>query len=375
MQAPQEGWGQQFGRYFSNGAVIVNDAIGGRSSKSFMVDGRLDTILQRIKPGDFFFISFGHNDASAGIPDRYASPEDYKIYLSRYVNGAKQRGATPVLLTPVGRRDFNTLTQEFNVSFPAYVQAAKEVAQELNVPLIDLSKLSITYYNKIGNTATEKVFLYANPGEYPKYPNGINDNTHFSSYGAQRIAGLVAGAVKDMGLSISSLVIDPDITEPEPEPEIQLYEEDFEGAAADYQYAMVNATGIAGTMAGTVVEQSGNKVLSVTGSGSGHRAKVFRLFDAVNGDKVDVNFDWQSGNVSAYPSEGHLTVQDSNENALFTLFTKTGSTKIHYFVGAYNPDYGTGDSAIPEGERLQRSPRTNGLTWMHPLILQRKHWI
>ncbi|MEK4274409.1 rhamnogalacturonan lyase family protein [Paenibacillus sp. FSL R7-0026] len=349
MQAPQEGWGQQFGRYFSNGAVIVNDAIGGRSSKSFMVDGRLDTILQRIKPGDFFFISFGHNDASAGIPDRYASPEDYKVYLTRYVNGAKQRGATPVLLTPVGRRDFNTVTQEFNVSFPAYVQAAKEVAEELGVPLIDLSKLSIAYYDKIGNTATEKVFLYANPGEYPKYPNGINDNTHFSSHGAQKIAGLVAGAVKDMELSISSLVIDPDITEPEPEPETQLYEEDFQGDAAGYQYAMVNATGIAGTMTGTVVDQSGNKVLSVAGSGSGNRAKVFRLFDAVNGDQVNVNFDWQSGNVSAYPSEGHLTIQDSNENALFTLFTKTGSTKIHYFVGAYNPDYGTGDTAIPEG--------------------------
>ncbi|WP_442031546.1 rhamnogalacturonan acetylesterase [Paenibacillus sp. 2KB_22] len=301
MQAPQEGWGQQFGRYFSNGAVIVNDAIGGRSSKSFMVDGRLDTILQRIKPGDFFFISFGHNDASAGIPDRYASPEDYKIYLARYVNGAKQRGATPVLLTPVGRRDFNTVTQEFNVSFPAYVQAAKEVAEEQDVPLIDLSKLSIAYYDKIGNTATEKVFLYANPGEYPKYPNGINDNTHFSSYGARKIAGLVAGAVKNMELSISALVIDPDISEPEPEPETQLYEEDFEGDAAGYQYAMVNATGIAGTMAGTVVEQSGNKVLSVAGSGSGNRAKVFRLFDAVNGDQVNVNFDWQSGNVSAYP--------------------------------------------------------------------------
>lgn len=129
----------------------------------------------------------------------------------------------------------------------------------------------------------------------------------------------------------------------------RLYEEDFEGDAANYQYAMVNATGIAGTMAGTVVEQSGNKVLSVTGSGSGNRAKVFRLFDAVNGDQVNVNFDWQSGNVSAYPSEGHLTVQDSNENALFTLFTKTGSTKIHYYVGAYNPDYGAGDTAIPEG--------------------------
>lgn len=349
MQAPQEGWGQQFGRYFSNGAVIVNNSIGGRSSKSFMVDGRLDTILQRIKPGDFFFISFGHNDASIGIPDRYASPEDYKTYLARYVNGAKQRGATPVLLTPVGRRDFNTVTQKFNVSFPAYVEACIEVAKELDVPLIDLSKLSIAYYDQIGNAATEKVFLYANAGEYPKYPNGVSDNTHFSSYGAQKIAGLVANAVKDMELSISPLVIDPDIAEPEPEPEIQRYEEDFEGDSADYQYSMVNATGIGGTLAGTIVEQDGNKVLSISGGGSGHRAKTFRLFDAVNGDIVNVNFDWHSGNVANYPSEGHLTVQDSNDNTLFTLVAKNSSENIHYFVGPYTADYGTGFTAIPEG--------------------------
>ncbi|AIQ47320.1 hypothetical protein R70723_16570 [Paenibacillus sp. FSL R7-0273] len=353
IQAPQEGWGQQFGRYFANGVVVQNDAIGGRSSKSFMVDGRLDSILQRIKPGDYFFISFGHNDASAGIPERYASPEDYKTYLARYVNGARQRGAEPVLLTPVGRRDFNTVTQEFNVSFPEYVKAAKEVAEELNVKLIDLSQLSIAFYDKIGLSASEKVFLYANPGEFPKYPNGVGDNTHFSSYGAQVIAALVAGAVKEMELGISPYVIDPDITEPEPEPEIQVYEEDFEGDPAAVQYALVNATGIAGTMSGTVADQNGNKVLAVTGSGSGNRAKTFRLFDAVNGDIVKVNFDWNSGNVSATPSEGHLSLLDANENIILTLLTKTGTaspgTKIHYFVGPYTPDYGTGTTAVPDG--------------------------
>lgn len=350
-QAPQEGWGQQFGRYFSNSVVVDNHSIGGRSSKSFLVDGRLDTILRQIKPGDFLFVSFGHNDASVGIPERYASPADYKMYLARYVNGARQRGATPVLLTPVGRRDFNMISQEFNVSFPEYVQAAKEVAQELNVQLIDLSQLSIAKYNQVGLAATEKIFLYANPGEYPKYPNGVGDNTHFSSYGAQVIAGLVAGAVKGMGLSISPFVIDPDIVEPEPEPEQQSYFEDFEGDPANVQYAMVNATGIAGTMAGTVENQNGSKVLTVTGSGAGNRAKTFRIFDAVNGDIVHVNFDWHSGNVTAFPSEGHLSLQDANENLILTLFTNTNTTNrsIGYYAGQYAPDYGTGTTTIPEG--------------------------
>ncbi|WP_346768709.1 GDSL-type esterase/lipase family protein [Paenibacillus sp. HB172176] len=350
MQAPQQGWGQAFGSYFSNGVVVENHSIGGRSSKSFMVDGRLDTVLREIKPGDFFFISFGHNDASAGIPERYASPEDYKTYLARYVNGARQRGATPVLLTPVGRRDFNLITQEFNVSFPEYVEAAKEVAEELDVELIDLSALSIAYYNQIGMAATEDIFLYAYPGEYPKYPRGVSDNTHFNGYGAQVIAGLVAEAVQEMGLSISPFVIDPYEAEPEPEPENPVYVEDFEGDPNAAQYAMVNATGIAGQMSGTVVDDNGNKVLSVTGSGSGNRSKVFRIFDAVGGDIVHVNFDWHSGNVGGYPTEGHLSLQDANENLILTLYTTSGTnTPIGYFAGYYAPDYGSNNTTIPEG--------------------------
>ncbi|MDF2836959.1 MAG: hypothetical protein K0Q63_2599, partial [Paenibacillus sp.] len=353
MQAPQQGWGQQFGRYFADGVVVRNHSIGGRSSKSFMVDGRLDTVLREIKPGDFFVISFGHNDASAGIPERYASPEDYKTYLARYVHGARQRGATPVLLTPVGRRDFNLVTQEFNVSFPEYVSAAKEVAEELEVALIDLSQLSIAHYNRVGMAASEDIFLYANPGQYPKYPNGVNDNTHFSSYGAQVIAGLVAGAVKGMELGLSPFVINPDIGEPEPEPENRLYEEDFEGDPTAVQYAMVNATGIGGTMSGTVAELNGNKVLNVVGSGSGHRAKVFRMFDAIAGDIVHVNFDWNAGNVAAFPSEGHLSLQDANENLILTLYTTSGTgSTIGYFPGHYAPDYGTGTTAVPEGGKF-----------------------
>ncbi|GLX66632.1 GDSL-type esterase/lipase family protein [Paenibacillus glycanilyticus] len=349
-QAPQQGWGEQFGRYFAGNVVVENQSIGGRSSKSFLVDGRLDTVLRDIKPGDFFFISFGHNDASIGIPDRYASPADYKTYLARYVNGAKQRGATPVLLSPVGRRDFNLITQEFNVSFPEYVQASKEVAQELGVAFIDLSQLSIAQYNKVGMAATEKLFLYANPGQYPKYPDGVSDNTHFSDYGAQVIAGLVAGAVKEMGLGISPFVIDPDLPEPEPEPENMKYTEDFEGDPAAIQYAMVNATGIAGTMTGTVIEQSGNKLMNVVGSGSGNRAKTFRIFDSIAGDIVNVNFDWNAGNVGASPSEGHLSLMDANENLILTLYTTSGTnTKIGYFPGYYAPDYGTGTTTLPSG--------------------------
>ncbi|WP_281421360.1 rhamnogalacturonan lyase family protein [Cohnella xylanilytica] len=208
---PQAGWGQMIPRYFSAGVAFSNQAIGGRSSKSFLLEGRLDAILRAIKPGDSFLIQFGHNDATISIPERYASPADYKNYLKTYVEGARQRGATPILVTPVGRRDYNADTGRFNVSFPEYVAAMKELAEELDVPLVDLSALSREYYDTIGPEGTLAVFLHVPAGIYGAFPNGSQDNTHFQEYGAIQIARLLSGGIRELGLPLSSYVAD---TEP-----------------------------------------------------------------------------------------------------------------------------------------------------------------
>ncbi|AZK49128.1 G-D-S-L family lipolytic protein [Paenibacillus lentus] len=198
---PQAGWGQMIDRYFTDDVRIDNRAIGGRSSRSFVFEGRLDEILQAIRPGDYLLVQFGHNDATISRPERYTSPEDFKIYLKSYVLGARQRGATPILVTPVGRRDFNETTGKFNVSFPEYVASMKEVANELDVRLVDLSALSVAYYDSIGPEATRSVFLHVDPGVYQAFPNGAVDNTHFQEYGAIQIAKLVAGGIEQLGLS------------------------------------------------------------------------------------------------------------------------------------------------------------------------------
>ncbi|HZG86618.1 fibronectin type III domain-containing protein [Paenibacillus sp.] len=206
---PEAGWGQMIPRYFTNDVAFDNRAIGGRSSKSFQFEGRLDAILLDARPGDYLMVQFGHNDATVSVPERYASVPDYKNYLKTYVAGARQRGATPILVTPVGRRDFNPETGKFNVSFPDYVAGMKEVAQELNVPLVDLSALSVAYYNEIGPEATMAVFLYTEPGMYPAFPNGSQDNTHFQEYGAIQIARLVSVGVKALsGVPLSNYVTD-----------------------------------------------------------------------------------------------------------------------------------------------------------------------
>lgn len=203
---PEAGWGQMISKFFTDDVVFDNRAIGGRSSKSFIKEGRLDEILRAIKPGDYFLIQFGHNDATVSVPERYASPADYKNYLKTYVNGARQRGATPILVTPMGRRDYNADTGKFNVSFPEYVQAMKEVASELEVNLVDLSTLSVAYYDSIGPEGTLSVFLYVDPGIYEAYPNGSSDNTHFQEYGAIQLARLLAGGIQELGLPLSAYV-------------------------------------------------------------------------------------------------------------------------------------------------------------------------
>jgi large repetitive protein len=114
---PEAGWGQMIPRFFTDNVLFKNHAIGGRSSKTFISEGRLDEVLRAISPGDYFFVQFGHNDATISVPERYASVPDYKNYLKVYVNGARQRGATPVLVTPMGRRSFDPVTGKFNVSW------------------------------------------------------------------------------------------------------------------------------------------------------------------------------------------------------------------------------------------------------------------
>ncbi|WP_430539971.1 OmpL47-type beta-barrel domain-containing protein [Neobacillus drentensis] len=203
---PQAGWGQMISRFFSSDITFKNHAIGGRSSKSFINEGRLDTVLREIKPNDYFFIQFGHNDATISVPERYASVPDYKNYLKTYINGARQRGAIPILVTPMGRRDFNPDTGKFNVSFPEYVQGMKEVAEELNVDVVDLSARSVAYYNTIGPEGSLSVFLQLDPGIYTAFPNGSQDNTHFQEYGAIQMARLISEEVKKLDIPLSSYV-------------------------------------------------------------------------------------------------------------------------------------------------------------------------
>jgi lysophospholipase L1-like esterase len=203
---PQMGWGQKLAGYFDANTTVANHAIGGRSSRSFINEGRLTTILNAIRPGDYLFVQFGHNDATVSRPERYTSPADYKMYLrDHYMAGATARGATPVLLTPVSRRDYDS-GGNFRVSFPDYVNKVYELVNETGVAMIDLSARSRAYLNGIGPEAAKRVFLHLAAGQYPAFPNGVADNTHFQEYGANQMARIVSEGARALPLPIAGHV-------------------------------------------------------------------------------------------------------------------------------------------------------------------------
>lgn len=195
---PQAGWGQMFGQFFKPGAVTIdNKAIGGRSSRSFYEEGRWAGIVPTLKSGDFVLIQFGHNDRGT-VPERHADTAAFKMYLGKYVTESRAKGAIPVLITPMNQNTWSgtTLTEGFNVGSNDYRGAMMHVAAAMQVPLIDLEQASKTLFQSLGQDyLTRFLFLNVSAGEYPAFPSGHTDATHFQIMGALELAKCVAAGI------------------------------------------------------------------------------------------------------------------------------------------------------------------------------------
>lgn len=193
---PMSGWGEFFQTYFKEDLRVDNRAVNGRSTKSFMAEGRLAEIERDFRPGDYLFIQFGHNDGKHEDPDRYTDPAgEYRINLRRYVSAAQQLGGTPVLLTSVSRRRYLPSGLLDPQSVEGYPQAMRELARENGIILLDLFAATHRLYRLLGREGCRQLFVHLKPGEHPNYPEGLEDNTHFSDLGARLAAALVAEAV------------------------------------------------------------------------------------------------------------------------------------------------------------------------------------
>jgi pectinesterase len=198
--APRAGWGQALPVFLTAGTVAVNAAQSGASSKSFVDQGRLDSVLSQLKRADYLLISFGHNDEKKEDPARYTEPSTtYQSYLSQFIDKGRAKGAKPVLVTSVERRR-STSAGTISPSHGAYPAAMRQLAAAKGVPLVDLTASSTTLFSRVGVEGTKKYFLHLKAGQSPNYPSGVEDNTHFQASGAIEVARLVATALHDRGV-------------------------------------------------------------------------------------------------------------------------------------------------------------------------------
>jgi lysophospholipase L1-like esterase len=199
---PQTGWGQVIGLFFNSGSVVVNNkAIGGRSSRSFYQEGRWAQIVPTLQKGEYVFIQFGHNDRDYTKAERYTDTTDYKEYLRKYINESRAKGAIPVLVSPMNMNAWNgtSVREVFCEGANNYRGAMLNVANELKAPFIDLEKKSVDLQKRVGVDYCAKfIYLGLDPNEYPNFPNGVSDGTHFQEMGANFMAKFVCEGINEL---------------------------------------------------------------------------------------------------------------------------------------------------------------------------------
>lgn len=200
---PESGWGEYLQAQFRPGTVVVdNRARNGRSTRTFIELGEWQALLDALAPGDVVLIQFGHNDQSENKPDRYTPLPDYVANLGRFLREVRARDATPVLLTPVARRNFDA-TGKLVPSHGQYPQHVRELAAREQVALVDMERLSSAVVSGAGVEGSKALFLWQAPGQHPNYPQGIQDNTHFSPEGARRMAAAFVAELRRQSLPLS----------------------------------------------------------------------------------------------------------------------------------------------------------------------------
>ena len=198
----ERGWGMMFPNFVDDTFRVINYAQNGRSTKSFIDKGLWDMVEYALQPGDYVFIQFGHNDSKADDPERYAPAFGaYQENLRTFIRGAREKGATPILLTPVARRWFKNgkLDRNCHTDYPA---AMKQVAEEMGVTLLDITTPTLDWIESIGDEASKAYFMIS---------TGKDDNTHTVASGARKVTEIVCDALKAQVPAIGEHLVRYDI--------------------------------------------------------------------------------------------------------------------------------------------------------------------
>ena len=228
---PERGWGQMLPGFFTEDIRVDNHAVNGRSSKSFIDEGRWDKVLSLIKKGDYVFIQFGHNDEKPD-PKRHTDPgTTFDANLRRFVNETRAKGGIPVLFNSIVRRNYGSVSDYAKIDAKVeaavnqddvrkdatsaddvaaqdkeyhlidthgdYLKSPLAVAKELDVPFVDMNKITHDLVEGLGYEDSKKLFMWVEPNVVPAMPKGREDNTHFNIYGARVVAGLAVDAIAE----------------------------------------------------------------------------------------------------------------------------------------------------------------------------------
>lgn len=275
-QYPLTGWGDRIAKYLTSDVVVDDQAKAGRSAKSFYEEGGLDTIMNRIQPGDYLFVMSAINDNAKDAPRHTDPSTTYKAYLRLYVNAARSVGAYPVFVTSQTKRTYDLWGRFYN-SVGAYPQAMKELGAELSVPVIDLNQKSIDFFTSVGPDATRDLYMYFPAGEWQYWPNGDADYIHFQDRGATALARLITDGIQELNVpGLAQYVIGPPFIAKQPQSQTATVGDsvtfgvDATGTPPlTYQWqfngtALAGATGTTLTLANVQLANAGNYSVVVT---------------------------------------------------------------------------------------------------------------
>jgi len=215
---PWAAWGQMLPSFFDPKIAIANEAESGETIRSFVSEHRLEKIMSTMRPGDYLMIQFGHNDQKPG-KDYVPAATDFKTYLLQYIAETHAHGSTPILVTPMNRRNFDaegTIVQTLG----DYPDAMREIAKQNGLALIDLNASSKTLFEALGPEGTLHAFVHYPANTFPDQPIALADNTHFTSYGAYELARVIVQSMRDENLPLARYLrpgiahFDPALPEP-----------------------------------------------------------------------------------------------------------------------------------------------------------------
>lgn len=203
---PETGWGMPFKYFFDSTVVVDNRAQNGRSTKTFISEGRWQAVMDGLNEGDYVFIQFGHNDEVPTKVNSYVTEDVFKSNLQKFIKEVRSKNGVPVLLTPVARRKFDS-AGTVEETHEKYAAVVRTVAKEEKVLFIDLDEKSKALLQQFGVENSKLLFNQLQPGEHPNYPEGKEDNTHFNELGARKMAELVLTEIKEQKFDIANRIV------------------------------------------------------------------------------------------------------------------------------------------------------------------------